>query len=110
MNSYIRIKRFKLCLFLHCDLQHDTILVIKERIEMLDGHPVMHQRLLLGKQVLENNMTLWDCGIEKEDQCLTLVKRANEDSPWEDPREALEGPPLEMLLAQQQLSSPAGVA
>ena len=91
MSSYIRIKRHKLTIFLHCDLQNDTVLVLKERIEKLDGHPVMHQRLLLGKQVLENNTALVDCGIEKEDQCLTLVKRANEDAPWEDPNDALSG-------------------
>jgi hypothetical protein len=91
MSSYIRVKRYKLTIFLHCDLHNDTVLVLKERIEKLEGQPVMHQRLLLGKQVLENNTSLIDCGIEKEDQCLTLVKRANEDAPWEDPNDALAG-------------------
>ena len=90
--SYVRIKRHKQTIFLHCDLHNDTVLVLKERIEKLTDVPVLQQRLLLGKQALELNTSLYDCGIEKEDAELVLVLATGEDE-WEDPQEALEGPP-----------------
>jgi hypothetical protein len=91
-SSYIRIRRHKQTIFLHCDLHQDTVLVLKERIEKLTGTGVMQQRLLLGKQVLELNTSLWDCGIEKEDAELLLVLSTGEDQ-WEDPADAADGPP-----------------
>ena len=89
--SYVRVKRHKQTIFLHCDLHTDTVLVLKERIEKLTDIPVLRQRLLLGKQVLELNTSLYDCGIEKEDAELYLVIDQGEDE-WEDPKVALEGP------------------
>lgn len=89
--SYVRIKRHKQTIFLHCDLHQDTVLVLKERIEKLTAVPVLQQRLLLGKQVLELNTSLWDCGIEKEDAELLLVLATGDDT-WEDPQTAADGP------------------
>ncbi len=86
--SYIRIKRAKQTIFLHCDLNAENIVVIKERVEKLTGVPLMKQRLYLGKQMLENMTTLWDCGIDKEDRELTLVYQ-RDDGSWEDPNDSL---------------------
>jgi hypothetical protein len=88
--SYVRIKRHNLTIFLHCDLHNDTVLHLKERIEKLIDKPVLQQRLLLGKQALELNTTLHDCGIEKDDAELLLAFSTGEDT-WEDPRTAAEG-------------------
>jgi hypothetical protein len=87
---YIRIKRHKLTIFLHCDLQNDIVQAIKERIEKLTGRPWMQIRLVLGKQVLENHSTLYDCGIENEDGELNLVYSLGDDQ-WEELEDALNG-------------------
>ena len=50
--AYLRIKRGKQTIFLHCDLNAETIVVLKERIEKLTGVPLMKQRLYLGRQIL----------------------------------------------------------
>lgn len=86
--AYLRIKRGKQTIFLHCDLNAETIVVLKERIEKLTGVPLMKQRLYLGRQILENLTTLWDCGIEKEDKELTLVHQ-RDDGSWEDPSDII---------------------
>lgn len=97
LPAHIRLKRHKLSLFVHTDLRVDTVLVIKERAEKLTGVPVMKQRLYYGKQLLHNNATLWDSGIEVEDAELTLVFSTGigpgDVDLWEDRVEALEGPP-----------------
>jgi hypothetical protein len=87
---YIRIKRHKLTIFLHCDLQNDIVQAIKERIEKLTGRPWAQIRLVLGKQVLENHSTLYDCGIENEDGELNLVYSLGNDE-WEELDDALNG-------------------
>ena len=106
LPAHIRVKRHKLSLFVHTDLRVDTILVIKERIEKLTGVPVMKQRLYFGKQLLHNNATLWDSGIEVEDAQLTLVfcvgTGPGDVELWEDRQEALEGPVNQKNQQQQQ--------
>eukprot|EP00758_Cryptobia_borreli_P007168 Tbor_TRINITY_DN5255_c3_g2::TRINITY_DN5255_c3_g2_i2::g.16611::m.16611 len=89
---YIRVKRAKQTLFLNCDVHIDTVQSIKERVEQLTGKPVEQQRLYLGKQLLDNHHTLYDCGIEKEDGVLTLVYAlGGNPMQWEEPHEALIG-------------------
>ncbi len=56
--SYIRVKRYKQTLFLHCDLHLDTVLALKERVESLAGVPVLQQKLLLGKQALDTQASV----------------------------------------------------
>lgn len=114
---YVRIKRHKQTIFLHCDLKEDTVQLMKERVEKLTGKPAALQRLLLGKQNLENHSTLWDCGIEKEDEQLLLVLAVQQgDNPnelvWEFPEEAefgkpegAAGGPADGLAAQQSASA-----
>lgn len=87
--SYIRIKRHKLTVFLHCDL-NDTVRSLKERVEKLTSRPANQMKLLLGKQDLENNTSLADCGIDKEDAELLLVYSTGEET-WEDPADAAGG-------------------
>ena len=96
---HIRVKRHKQTIFLHCDLQIDTVLAVKERISKLTGRAEKDQRLLLGKQVLENHTTLYDCGIEKEDGEMSLVYSIGEDPTtakqiWEELEDAMNGAPL----------------
>lgn len=86
-TSFIRIKRGKQTIFLHCDLHQENIVVIKERLEKLTGVPLMKQRLYLGRQLLDNLTSLWDCGIEKEDRELLLTVQ-RDDNTWEDPQDA----------------------
>ncbi len=111
LPAHIRVKRHKLSLFIHTDLRVDTVLVIKERLEKLTGVPVMKQRLYYGKQLLHNNATLWDSGIEVEDSELTLVFSTGigpgDVDLWEDRVESLEGPPQ---IAQQQNAAAAAAA
>lgn len=92
---YIRIKRFKQTIFLHCDVHHDTVQALKERVEKLTGRPWMQIRLLLGKQNLDNFSTLYDCGIEAEDGELNMTYllsvSAGGEEVWEDLEDALLG-------------------
>ncbi len=84
--SYIRIKRPKQTIFLHCDL-NETVQAVKERIEKLTGQPANMQRLLFGKQLLEPYTSLMDCGIEKEDAEVILLYNIgqNGEEQWEEP-------------------------
>lgn len=97
LPSHIRIKRHKLTLFIHTDLRVDTVQVIKERLEKLTGVPVMKQRLYLDRQLILNAATLWDSGVEVEDQELTLAFSTGigpgDVETWEDRLDALNGPP-----------------
>ena len=88
---YIRIKRHKQTIFLHCDL-NDTVLTMKERVaKLITTHTPQQMRLLLGKQNLENHTSLYDCGVEKEDAELLLLYATSEDT-WEDWATAVDGP------------------
>jgi hypothetical protein len=103
---YIRVKRYKQTIFLHCDLQHDIVQAIKERIEKLTGRPWMSIRLHLGKQVLDNFSTLYDCGIEQEDGELNMTfllhTTPGGEEIWEDLDDALNGTVTEIPQLQQQ--------
>ena len=89
---YVRVKRAGQTLFLHCDVHVDTVLTIKERVELLTGKPVAQQRLFLGRQLLENHHTLYDCGIEREDEVVTLAYAlGGNPMQWEEPQEAQSG-------------------
>jgi hypothetical protein len=90
-NCYIRIKRHKQTIFLHCDL-NDTVQTIKDRVaRLITSHTAQQMRLLLGKQNLENHTSLYDCGIEAEDAELLLVYATGEET-WEDWAVAMDGP------------------
>ena len=92
---YIRLKRHKQTVFLHCDVHHDTVQALKERVEKLTGRPWMQIRLLLGKQVLDNFSTLYDCGIESEDGELNMTYLISTtpggEELWEELDDALSG-------------------
>jgi hypothetical protein len=111
LPSHIRVKRHKLCLFIHCDLRVDTVMVIKERLEKLTGVPVMKQRLYLGNQLLANSATLWDSGVEVEDTELFLIfstgidQRTDVES-WEDVATALAGPPAAAAANTSAVAQP----
>ena len=66
MSMYVRVKRKKQTIFLHCD-PGDTVLQVKEKIEVVTTIPPASQRLLLGKQSLEEASSLCDCGITPSD-------------------------------------------
>lgn len=121
LPSHIRVKRHKLCLFIHCDLRVDTVMVIKERLEKLTGVPVMKQRLYLGNQLLANSATLWDSGVEVEDTELFLIFSTGIDQKtdvesWEDVATALAGPPAAAAISaaaqppQQPVAAAAAAA
>lgn len=64
---YVRIKRAKTTVFLHCD-PIDTILQLKERIDQVLNIPVDHQRLFRGleeDEELQNSTTLEELQLEK---------------------------------------------
>lgn len=108
---YIRIKRFKQTIFLHCDVNHDTVQALKERVEKLTGRPWMQIRLLLGKQNLDNFSTLYDCGIEAEDGELNMaylisVTPGGEEQ-WEDVDDALNGGPNDGAAPAEGTAPPA---
>jgi len=86
---YIRIKRYRQTIFLHCDL-NDSVQALKERVEKLTGKPWMQFRLLLGKQNLENHSTLSDCGVENDDSELYLLYATGPET-WEELDDALSG-------------------
>lgn len=89
---YVRVKRHKQTLFLHCDVGIDTVLAIKQRVEQLTGKPIAQQRLHLDKQLLENHHTLYDSGIEREDGELILCYAlGGNPMQWEEPEEAMTG-------------------
>eukprot|EP00759_Apiculatamorpha_spiralis_P012515 PhF_6_TR19531/c0_g1_i1/m.28502/K03873/TCEB2; transcription elongation factor B, polypeptide 2 len=88
---YVRIKRRKQTVFLHCDV-NETITAIKGRVQLILGVPPTHQRLLLGKQVLEDHATLADCGIDKDkdDAVFYLCTRVDDGQSGEEQWEELE--------------------
>jgi len=94
---YVRIKRKKQTVFLHCDL-NDTIATLKARVALIMGTQVPMQKLLLGRQNLEDHNTLADCGIEKDspDTVLFLIQRLDDgqsgEEVWEEVEIAPTGP------------------
>ncbi|KAH9580022.1 hypothetical protein LSM04_006473 [Trypanosoma melophagium] len=96
---YVRLKRYNLTIFLHCDVNHDTVQAIKERYEKLTGRIFYTVRLYLGKQNLEDFSTLYNCGIESEGAELIVVhsKAPKSDGTgeyfWEEVEEAMRPPP-----------------
>ncbi|ESL12180.1 hypothetical protein TRSC58_00057 [Trypanosoma rangeli SC58] len=96
---YVRLRRHNLTIFLHCDVNHDTVQAIKERYEKLTGRTFYTVRLYLGRQNLDDFSTLFNCGIEREGAELTVVysKGAKMDGTgeyiWEDFEEAARPPP-----------------
>ena len=63
---YVRVKRNKQTIFLHCE-PSDTVHVVKEKVAAIVNTPSSDQRLLLGKQNLEDGSTLCDCGVTPAD-------------------------------------------
>ncbi|RNF17778.1 uncharacterized protein Tco025E_04721 [Trypanosoma conorhini] len=96
---YVRLRRHNLTIFLHCDVNHDTVQAIKERYEKLTARTFYTVRLYLGRQNLDDFSTLFNCGIEREGAELTVVhsKAAKMDGTgeyiWEDLEEATRPPP-----------------
>lgn len=45
--NYLRLKRYKRTIFMHCDFVQDTVQAIKERIEKLTGRTFYAIRLYL---------------------------------------------------------------
>ena len=94
-QSYVRIKRKKQTVFLHCDV-NDTVASIKNRVHLILNVDVAKQRLLLGRQNLEDHSTLADNGVDKDsDTVLYLVQRLDDGSAgeevWEEVDAALLG-------------------
>jgi len=94
--NYVRLTRYHRTIFLHCDLQQDTVQAIKERIEKLTNHTFYKIRLYLDKQNLDDSATLWHCGVENDGVELTVVyskgKDADGDVVWETIEEATNPP------------------
>ncbi|EAN81520.1 hypothetical protein TcCL_ESM01089 [Trypanosoma cruzi] len=95
---YVRLRRQNLTIFLHCDVNHDTVQAIKERYEKLTGRLFYTVRLYLGRQSLDDFSTLYNCGIEHEGAELIVVhsKALKTDGTgeyiWEDLEEATQLP------------------
>lgn len=95
--NYVRLKRYNRTVFLHCDFQQDTVQAIKERIEKLTSRTFYAIRLFLGKQNLDDALTLFHCGIDVNGTELTMIhskgKNADDDHVWETLEQALSPPP-----------------
>ncbi|KEG12889.1 hypothetical protein DQ04_01351120 [Trypanosoma grayi] len=108
---YVRLKRHNLTIFLHCDVNHDTVQAIKERYEKLTGRTFYTVRLYLGRQNLEDFSTLYNCGIEGEDAELVVVHSkglktdGSREHIWEEVEEAMRPPPPSKEERQQTLES-----
>ncbi|KAL0013485.1 hypothetical protein SO802_000554 [Lithocarpus litseifolius] len=80
---YIRVKRHKTTYFIRCD-PTETVLDIKEKLQVLIDQPVNNQRLILvgtgpTGEVLEDSKTLADHKVENDSVvALTLRKDDNE--------------------------------
>ncbi|KAK7815707.1 ubiquitin-like protein [Quercus suber] len=73
---YIRVKRSKTTYFIRCD-PTETVLDIKEKLQVLIDQPVNNQRLILvgTGEVLEDSKTLADHKVENDSVvALTLRK------------------------------------
>nr|POE68764.1 ubiquitin-like protein [Quercus suber] len=80
MAMYIRVKRSKTTYFIRCD-PTETVLDIKEKLQVLIDQPVNNQRLILvgTGEVLEDSKTLADHKVENDSVvALTLRKDDNE--------------------------------
>ncbi|AAZ11951.1 uncharacterized protein TEOVI_000671200 [Trypanosoma equiperdum] len=95
---YVRLRRYNLSIFVHCDVHNDTVQAIKERYGKLTGHIFYNARLYLGQQSLDDFLTLYGCGIEAEGAELVVVhsKGAKGDGTsehiWETVEEAMAAP------------------
>ena len=58
----------------------DTVLTMKEQIAVKEGVEVEHQCLVCGGKILDNNMTVSDCGMQNQSM-LHLVLRVPSQSP-----------------------------
>ncbi|KAF3971178.1 hypothetical protein CMV_005200 [Castanea mollissima] len=80
MAMYIRVKRSKTTYFIRCD-PTETVLDIKEKLQVLIDQPVNNQRLILvgTGEALEDSKTLADHKVENDSVvALTLRKDDNE--------------------------------
>eukprot|EP00760_Papus_ankaliazontas_P038829 PhM_4_TR9344/c0_g1_i1/m.17389 len=75
---YVRIKRKNQTVFLHCDV-NETIGVLKNRVALLMGTAASQQRLVLGRQNLEDHSTLADNGIEKDAEAVLFLLHRLDD-------------------------------
>eukprot|EP00286_Rhodomonas_abbreviata_P000038 CAMPEP_0181288380 /NCGR_PEP_ID=MMETSP1101-20121128/300_1 /TAXON_ID=46948 /ORGANISM="Rhodomonas abbreviata, Strain Caron Lab Isolate" /LENGTH=104 /DNA_ID=CAMNT_0023392495 /DNA_START=178 /DNA_END=492 /DNA_ORIENTATION=+ len=85
MSMYLRIKRQKQCIFLHCD-PSDTILTIKQKIKGINNVEIADQRLLVTdeKIVCDESKTVKECKLE-DGAVVALVYKKSQDPPeWED--------------------------
>eukprot|EP00670_Eutreptiella_braarudii_P026488 CAMPEP_0174375776 /NCGR_PEP_ID=MMETSP0811_2-20130205/115797_1 /TAXON_ID=73025 ORGANISM="Eutreptiella gymnastica-like, Strain CCMP1594" /NCGR_SAMPLE_ID=MMETSP0811_2 /ASSEMBLY_ACC=CAM_ASM_000667 /LENGTH=103 /DNA_ID=CAMNT_0015526341 /DNA_START=23 /DNA_END=330 /DNA_ORIENTATION=+ len=83
MASYVRIKRHKQTIFLHCELT-DHALTLKEKISLINNVPIENQRLLLDKQVLEDAASLQEQGIQNDTVLFLVYRIDGEEEKWED--------------------------
>ncbi|CCW61579.1 unnamed protein product [Phytomonas sp. EM1] len=96
--NYLRLKRHKCTIFLHCDFHQDTVQAIKERIEKLTGRTFYTIRLYLDRQNLDDSLSLESCGIDQDGTVLLMVHSkgttADDELVWEEVEEAINEQPV----------------
>eukprot|EP00992_Anisonema_acinus_P003947 TRINITY_DN1438_c0_g1_i1.p2 TRINITY_DN1438_c0_g1~~TRINITY_DN1438_c0_g1_i1.p2 ORF type:complete len:109 (-),score=35.91 TRINITY_DN1438_c0_g1_i1:73-399(-) len=83
MSTYVRVKRLKQTLFLHCE-PSDHPVALKEKITQINNVPVENQRLLLGKQTLEDGLPLSEQSVENDTVIFLVYRLDGEDDKWEE--------------------------
>ncbi|KAL4458103.1 hypothetical protein ABPG75_012968 [Micractinium tetrahymenae] len=73
MSMYVRIKREKLTVFLHCD-GTDTVAQIKGKLQELLQKPAEEQRLYKDGAALEEDKTLAELSVANDDELAVAYK------------------------------------
>lgn len=112
--NYIRLRRRKRVIFLHCDFQQDTVQAIKERIEKLTSRTFYTMRLYLDRQNMDDFSTLYNCGVEEDGTELLIVyekgKNAEGHTVWEEIEDAIRTPRKSNAAATAAASASAAGA
>ncbi|KAL4432808.1 hypothetical protein ABPG77_008134 [Micractinium sp. CCAP 211/92] len=75
---YVRVKREKLTVFLHCD-GTDTVAQIKSKLQELLQKPAEEQRLFKGGVALEEEKTLAELNVANDDELAVAYKLEGSD-------------------------------
>lgn len=78
MSMYVRVKREKMTVFLHCD-GTDTVAQIKGKLQELMQKPAEEQRLFRGGVALEEEKTLAELGVANDDELGVAFKLEGSD-------------------------------
>eukprot|EP00802_Teleaulax_amphioxeia_P029379 Tamp_31448.p1 GENE.Tamp_31448~~Tamp_31448.p1 ORF type:complete len:120 (+),score=31.07 Tamp_31448:49-360(+) len=85
MSMYVRVKRQRQTIFLHCE-PTDTILHLKKKIQAINNVETDDQRLIWieEKMIYDETKTLKECKLEDGGTIALIYKKSADPPEWEE--------------------------